>query len=116
MPNRGTETTTSHKSPPRNFRTHDILIVCTANAPTLCRGHSCSGYRRDLAHILGALDLFVQPSRYEGMPITVLEAMASGCAIIASAVDGNRELILDGVNRLAHRLEFLSFLVTEIGR
>jgi glycosyltransferase involved in cell wall biosynthesis len=76
----------------------EINLKALANDLGISSQIHWAGYRRDLAHILGALDLFVQPSRYEGMPITVLEAMASGCAIIASAVDGNRELILDGVS------------------
>jgi len=56
-----------------------------------------AGYRRDVPRLLGALDLYVQPSRFEGMPNALLEAMAAGCATIATAVDGNRELIEDGV-------------------
>ena len=54
------------------------------------------GYRRDVPRWLGALDLYVQPSRFEGMPNAVLEAMAAGCPIVASAVDGLQELIDDG--------------------
>jgi glycosyltransferase involved in cell wall biosynthesis len=57
-----------------------------------------AGYRRDVPRLLGALDLYVHPARFEGMPNALLEAMAAGCPIIASAVDGNRELIEDGVN------------------
>jgi len=57
-----------------------------------------AGYRRDVPRVLGALDLYVQPSRYEGMPISVLEAMAAGCPIIATAVDGNCELIEHGIS------------------
>jgi glycosyltransferase involved in cell wall biosynthesis len=53
-------------------------------------------YRRDLPRILGALDLYVHPARFEGMPNAVLEAMAAACPIVATAVDGNQELIEDG--------------------
>lgn len=57
-----------------------------------------AGYRRDVARLLGALDVYVQPSRFEGMPNALLEAMAAGCPIVASAVDGNRELVDGGVH------------------
>jgi glycosyltransferase involved in cell wall biosynthesis len=57
-----------------------------------------TGYRRDVPRLLGALDLYVQPSRFEGMPNALLEAMAAGCAVVSTTVDGNRELIEDGVH------------------
>lgn len=57
-----------------------------------------AGYRRDLPRLLGSLDLYVHPARFEGMPNALLEAMAAGCAIVATSVDGNRELIEDGIH------------------
>ena len=56
-----------------------------------------AGYRRDVTQILQAIDVYAQPSRFEGMPLAILEAMAASCPIVASAVDGNCELIEDGV-------------------
>ncbi|MEO0090047.1 MAG: sugar transferase [candidate division WOR-3 bacterium] len=48
--------------------------------------------------IIKASDCFVLPSLWEGMPIALLEAMASGIPIIASNIKGNNEIITDGVN------------------
>lgn len=41
--------------------------------------------------------LFVFPSRHEGMPNAVLEAMAAGLGVIATEIAGNEELVVDGV-------------------
>jgi len=43
-------------------------------------------------------DIFILPSRFEGMASVVLQAMASGCAIISSDVFGAEELVKDGKN------------------
>jgi sugar transferase (PEP-CTERM/EpsH1 system associated) len=55
-----------------------------------------AGVRDDIDNLLRTMDIFVLPSRNEGISNTVLEAMATGLPIIASKVGGNPELIEDG--------------------
>ena len=45
-------------------------------------------------------NLFLFPSRHEGMPNAVLEAMASGLPVVATRIAGSEELVLDGVTGL----------------
>ena len=56
------------------------------------------GERHDIADIMQMLDVFVLPSKNEGISNTILEALASGLPVIATAVGGNVELVEDGVN------------------
>ncbi len=51
------------------------------------------GFRKDVKELLFAFDIFVLPSLFEGLPNVILEAMASGRPIVASAVDGTPELL-----------------------
>lgn len=54
------------------------------------------GFQSDILPLMKAADLFVLPSRYEGMPNAVREAMALGRACVATAVNGVPELIEHG--------------------
>jgi len=56
------------------------------------------GYHAMAQEFLSAFDIFVLPSRYEGLPYTLLEAMATGLPVVATAVGGNCELVREGVN------------------
>ncbi|URI10247.1 TIGR03088 family PEP-CTERM/XrtA system glycosyltransferase [Aquincola tertiaricarbonis] len=58
------------------------------------------GDRGDVATLLPQFDLFALPSRAEGISNTLLEAMACGCAPVATEVGGNPELVQDGANGL----------------
>ena len=51
------------------------------------------GYRKDIRELLYAADLFVFPSKQEGLPVALLEALASGVKVVASDIRGNRDLL-----------------------
>jgi hypothetical protein len=59
-----------------------------------------TGVRRDARALMGAADVVVMPSRWEGLPLTALEALASGTPLVATNVRGLRELLTDGENAL----------------
>ena len=59
------------------------------------------GVRRDIPELLRGCDLFVFPSLYEGLGISLIEAMASGCACVASQTGPIPEVIRQGVDGCA---------------
>jgi glycosyltransferase involved in cell wall biosynthesis len=56
------------------------------------------GFRSEVGALLHAADLFVHPSRSEGLPLAVIEAMSTGLAVVASDVGGLREVVTPGVD------------------
>ncbi|NQU21760.1 MAG: glycosyltransferase [Candidatus Nealsonbacteria bacterium] len=81
----------------------DLLLVgegpLRAKLERACRRHGIcdrvhfAGHRDDMPEILAASDLLVLPSAWEGMPNVVLEAMAAGLPVVATDVEGLRELL-----------------------
>lgn len=55
-----------------------------------------TGIRTDVPHILAASDVFVLSSMWEGMPLSLLEAMAAGCPAVATDVGGVAEVLKHG--------------------
>lgn len=53
------------------------------------------GNRKDIPEVLAATDIYVLPSLHEGLPNSLMEAMAMGLACVATDVGGVRELIID---------------------
>ena len=58
------------------------------------------GNRDDVSKLLYCFDIFIQPSLYEGLSNTILEAMAVGLPVIASCVGGNPDVVKENENGL----------------
>lgn len=95
-------------------KNHEILIRAAANIPnttvlivgsgtlepilkSLSQELACDvrflGYRKDIAALCRACDLFVLPSFQEGLPVALMEAMACAKAVSCSAIRGNVDLV-----------------------
>jgi len=71
-------------------------LEALAQAAGLTGSTVFAGERRDVAALLPAFDVFVQPSLWEGFGLTLLEAMAAARPVIASRVGGVPEIVRDG--------------------
>lgn len=56
------------------------------------------GYRRDVPDLMSLADVAVSSSRQEGLPVNVMEAMATGLPLVVSSSRGNRDLVIDDEN------------------
>ena len=54
-----------------------------------------AGFQRDIPRYLAMFDIFVLPSLWEGLPMSILEAMASGKPVVATGVSGTPEVVVD---------------------
>jgi glycosyltransferase involved in cell wall biosynthesis len=54
------------------------------------------GVRRDVGELMAALDVFVMPSLWEGLPLALILAMGAGLPVVATAVAGIPEVVTDG--------------------
>ncbi len=62
----------------------------------LSRNIIITGQRSDLPELYALMDLFVLPSLWEGLPYSILEAMAAGRPIIATTFNGTEGIVIDG--------------------
>lgn len=74
------------------------------------------GNRLDVAELLAVSDIFVMSSLSEGISVAILEAMASGLPIVATAVGGNRDIIKDGATGLLVKSEDATQLANAVER
>jgi glycosyltransferase involved in cell wall biosynthesis len=52
------------------------------------------GYREDIPAILAAADIFALPSHFEGLPMSIIEAMLTGLPVVATDISGPREQVV----------------------
>lgn len=75
-------------------RLSDILKITPSLPPNVI----CLGFTKNIPEVLSNADCLILPSLHEGLPYAALEAMACGCIVVASNVDGTRSLVHHGVN------------------
>jgi glycosyltransferase involved in cell wall biosynthesis len=75
---------------------HDLRALVAHDG--LAERVTFAGSRGDVADLLPAFDVFALSSRYEGLPIALLEAMAAGRPCVATRVGGIPEVVTDGVD------------------
>lgn len=56
----------------------------------------CLGYRADTAAVLAAADIFTLPSHFEGLPMSIIEAMMTGLPVVSTDISGPREQVVSG--------------------
>jgi len=69
----------------------EVLFDASGLGPHLRR----LAYRRDVADVLAAADIFTLPSHFEGLPMSVIEAMLTGLPVVATNIRGPREQVVD---------------------
>jgi glycosyltransferase involved in cell wall biosynthesis len=72
------------------------------------------GKRNEIDTYLKLADVFVLPSRWEGLSIALLEALSSGKAVVATPVGGTRDIIRDGTNGLLTSVDDIPALADKL--
>lgn len=74
----------------------DLTPLFTRAAAVLGRRLVLLGYRTDVPELLAAADVFTLPSHFEGLPMSIIEAMLTGLPVVATDIRGPREQVVPG--------------------
>ncbi|WP_428377147.1 glycosyltransferase family 4 protein [Lichenicoccus sp.] len=74
------------------------------------------GYRTDIAALLASADIFVLPSHFEGLPMSVIEAMLTALPVVATDISGPREQVVAGETGLLVPAARVPPLAAALGR
>lgn len=95
----------------KKIKTAKLLIVGTgekqASLIRLCQELIITekveflGHRKDIKKMIASSSLFIQTSKWEGLPLVLIEALRGGCPVVATNVGGTADIIDDSVGRLA---------------
>ncbi len=64
-----------------------------------------AGFTKDIQAVYDASDMYISTSRWEGMPLSVIEAMGAGLPVVATDVTGNKDTIIENQNGLLYPIE-----------
>lgn len=112
------------KGPAANSNAHLVLVgegelrqELEEQARSLSLGKQVHflGLRTDIPDVLNASDVFVLSSDYEGNPLSVIEAMASGLPTVSTAVGGVPDLLTDGNEGFLHKAGDVAGLSASMG-
>ncbi len=92
------------------------LIMQLIKALSLEKNVVLTGKRHDIPNILAASDIYVQPSRSEGLGLALIEALAAGLPCVASNVGGIKDIIRNGKNGLLFEREDVNELAESMLR
>ena len=90
----------------------DIEYLINSQPPEAQEKIKLMGLRDDIPELLSASDVFVLPSYREGLPRSIIEAMAMGKPVIATNIRGCREQVFEGVNGYLYEAKSSSSLAS----
>jgi glycosyltransferase involved in cell wall biosynthesis len=99
----------------KNYREHYAQVRRMLSEEGVGDYFIFTDHREDVARLIGAMDVFVLSTHTEGLPLVILEAMAQSVPIVATAVGGVPEIVMDGVTGLLHEHEDDAGLAAQIG-